>query len=90
MKDNHNERKRGSGSNAGIDIDLQMTLLNTWTKHQVADYYQNVFLMHLDELDRQSAEERIRREVKYTMLRRSYFYLIDNLEKERSNILLEL
>lgn len=90
MKTNPNDRIRANSSNAGIDIDIQMNLLNTWTKHQVADYYQNVFLMHLDELDKQTAEERIRKEVKYTMLRRSYFYLIDSLEKERNNILLEL
>lgn len=88
MKANYNDLNRVDSTKAAIDIDLQMTLLNTWTKHQVADYYQNAFLVHLDELDRQSAEEKIRKEVKYTMLRRSYFYQLDNLEKERSNMLL--
>ena len=88
MKANYNDLNRVDSTKAAIDIDLQMTLLNTWTKHQVADYYQNAFLVQLDELDRQSAEEKIRKEVKYTMLRRSYFYQLDNLEKERSNMLL--
>lgn len=88
MKQNYNDRNRGYSIHAAIDIDLQMTLLNAWTKHQVADYYQNIFLAHLEELERQTAEEKIRKEVKYTMLRRSYFYVLDNLEKERSNILI--
>lgn len=88
MKPNINDKHRGNSVNAAIGIDLQMTLLNTWTKHQVADYYQNIFLMHLDEVERQVAEEKIRKEIKYTMLRRSYFYVLDNLEKERSNMLM--
>lgn len=32
-----------------INIDLQLNLFNTWTKHGVADYYQNIFLAYLDE-----------------------------------------
>jgi hypothetical protein len=44
--------KEGSlnDSNKNINIDLQLNLLNTWTKFNVADYYQNIFLVHLDEL----------------------------------------
>lgn len=32
-----------------ISIDLQLNLLNTWTRFKVADYYQNIVLTHLDE-----------------------------------------
>ncbi len=39
-----------------INIDLQLHLLNTWTKFKVADYYQNIFLAHLDEHANPEAE----------------------------------
>lgn len=34
-----------------IQIDLQLNLLNTWTKFKVPDYYQNIVLAHVDDLE---------------------------------------
>ncbi len=38
-----------------------MNLLNTWNKHQVPQYYQDIFLLHLDELQPKAAEAKIKR-----------------------------
>lgn len=46
--------KRERGDKAGgnsINIDLQLNLLNTWTRFKVGEYYQNIVLTHLDEHD---------------------------------------
>jgi hypothetical protein len=50
-----------------IQIDLQLNLLNTWTKFKVPDYYQNIFLAYVDDLPPAKAEEAIKREVKLTL-----------------------
>lgn len=55
LKNGGNERALHY-NNKNINIDLQLNLLNTWTKFTVADYYQNIFLVHLDELNPRQAE----------------------------------
>jgi hypothetical protein len=39
---------REEGRQIAFSVDLQMSLLNAWSKHGVAEYYQNIFLAHLD------------------------------------------
>ena len=38
-----------------IQIDLQLSLLNTWTKFNVPDYYQNICLAYVEELEQKKA-----------------------------------
>jgi len=49
-------QRHSEQNHKNINIDLQLNLLNTWTKFNVADYYQNIFLVHLDELSPHQAE----------------------------------
>ena len=43
-------------TNPPIHIDLQMNLLNIWTKFKVPEYYQHIFLAHIEEHTQQKAE----------------------------------
>lgn len=71
------ERRRSTQQEGGcLDIDLQMSLLNTWTRHRVADYYQAIFLAHLDELPPAAAEERVKQEIRHTMQKRTLFFAL--------------
>jgi hypothetical protein len=45
-----NNRRKSVRQATTVNIELQMNLLNAWTKHHVAEYYQNIFLAHLDDL----------------------------------------
>lgn len=46
---------------SNISIELQMNLLNTWTKHKIPDDYQNLFLAYLDELPVDIAETEMKK-----------------------------
>jgi len=50
-----------SETDKNINTDLQLNLLNTWTKFNVAEYYQNIFLVHLDEITPSQAEIAIKK-----------------------------
>ena len=77
----HKKGKDGSlnVSNKNINIDLQLNLLNTWTTFNVADYYQNIFLVHLDELTPSQAEELIKKEISLTLQKKSPFFQLEKL-----------
>lgn len=62
-----NDPKNSFASSNPINIDLQLNLLNTWTRFKVAEYYQNIVLAHLDEHQPSEAEEHIRKEIKLTL-----------------------
>jgi hypothetical protein len=46
----NNQHFSGKRNESRVNIDIQMNLLNVWTKFKVADYYQNIFLAYIDEL----------------------------------------
>lgn len=73
------QREREESGQAVFSVDLQMSLLNAWNKHQVSDYYQNIFLAHLDEQLPRVVEEKIKREVKQTLQKSSYFFQLESL-----------
>lgn len=62
MKGNNREALLCSSPRpSNISIDLQMNLLNTWTKHKIPDDYQNLFLAYLDEQPVDIAESEMKK-----------------------------
>jgi hypothetical protein len=70
---------REEGGKAVFSVDLQMSLLNAWNKYGVAEYHQNIFLAHLDEQLPRVVEDKIKREVKQTLQKSSYFFQLESL-----------
>lgn len=74
----------------GANIDLQLSLLHTWTRFRVAEYYQNIFLAHLDELPSHEADARIKLEIKATLQRVSPFFVLERIHRNRRKMLQSL
>jgi len=68
-------------TNNSIPIDLQLNLLNSWTKFKVADYYQNIFLAYVDDLEPAKAEEIIKKEVMLTLENKSPYFQLEKYQE---------
>ena len=70
-----------------INIDLQLNLLNSWTKFEVKDDYQTIFLAHLDEQNKKDSEAFIKKEIRLTLEKRSPFFQLQKLQQQRNSII---
>lgn len=64
-----------------------MNLLKIWTKYKVSDNYQNIFLLYLDQLSDAELESKITSEIKLTIERKSPYFVLESLQKNRSSII---